>query len=172
MQLDDQKPSRQLRPVPEPDLFASFTYHPEHPDEHQALWGQRLDGEKIAKSSTDILQCRRKRRILHLQYAVQTVAGFRMDIKVQLYQPKRYARWECHIEKAIHLIMGDCLYFTGDTREAAIEAMKDYLTARGVEVGNVIIEKETALYYSASEQALNSYREKGGDMPADTYLNG
>lgn len=95
-----------------------------------------------------------------------------MDIRVSLYQPKRYTPWQCHTDKNVHRIMGDCLHFSGNTKEEAIEAMKKHLTELGVEVGNVIIEKETALYYSAQEQALISYREKGGDLPADMYLNG
>lgn len=61
-----------------------------------------------------------------------------MNINVSLYQPKRYTRWECHLDKEVHQLIGDCLYFTGWTKE----------------------------------EAIKSYREKGGDMPTDTYLWG
>lgn len=95
-----------------------------------------------------------------------------MNINITLYQPKRYARWECHLEKEIHQLIGDCLYFTGMTKEDAIKSARNFLESKGITVDSFVIVKETALVLSAQEQALKSYREKGGDMPADIYLWG
>ncbi|EBG8282932.1 hypothetical protein FJL53_22370 [Salmonella enterica subsp. enterica] len=95
-----------------------------------------------------------------------------MNINVSLYQPKRYTRWECHLDKEIHQLIGDCLYFTGWTKEEAIKSAVTYLESKGIVVNNVEIVSEKALLLSSQEQALKSYREKGGDMPTDTYLWG
>ncbi|EAO9850584.1 hypothetical protein AW945_20875 [Salmonella enterica] len=95
-----------------------------------------------------------------------------MKIKASLYQPKRYARWECHLEKDIHKLIGDCLYFSDATKEEAIQSAVSYIESKGIVIGEFEIVSEKALVLSAQEQALKSYREKGGNMPIETYLWG
>ncbi|EGG3070747.1 hypothetical protein MOR33_004184 [Salmonella enterica] len=95
-----------------------------------------------------------------------------MKIKVSLYQPKRYARWECHLEKEVHKLIGDCLYFSGATKEEAIQSAVTYLESKEIAIDEIEIVSEKALMLSAQEQAIKSYREKGRNMPTETYLWG
>ncbi|HAG2526422.1 TPA: hypothetical protein G8V58_004608, partial [Salmonella enterica] len=54
----------------------------------------------------------------------------------------------------------------------AIQSAVSYIESKGIVIGEFEIVSEKALVLSAQEQALKSYREKGGNMPTETYLWG
>lgn len=82
------------------------------------------------------------------------------------------SKWELHFDDETIRKIGHLHMITGTSKDELLKKAKDFLETLNIEFDCFITEKEIICNRSAQEQALASYREKGGEMPMSIYLWG